>query len=67
MAKDYGDIPTVLIGSERHITKSGTECLCGIGWQYGTINRNGKSRNIAWRTPETVTCEKCKEIYLKTE
>lgn len=63
MAKDYGDLPTVKLGGTRHITKSATECLCGARWLYGTVNRSGKSDNIAWRTLESVDCQTCKKIY----
>lgn len=65
MAKDYGDIPTMVESGVRHITKSATECLCGYKWRYGVINRAGRSTNIAWRTLEKVNCERCKEIYIK--
>lgn len=63
MAKNYGDIPTCTLGKIKHITKSASECLCGAKWSYGTINRQGKSFNITFRSLESVTCEKCKEIY----
>ncbi len=64
MAKDCGDIPMVRLGNKIHVTKSGTECICGETYMYGTINRNGKSTNVIWRTADAITCEKCKEIYL---
>jgi hypothetical protein len=63
MANDYGDIPMIKLGKEVHVTKSGTELLCGETYQYGTINRQGKSINIIWRNEDAITCEKCKMLY----
>jgi len=67
MAKDYGDIPTVELTGVRHVTISGTKCLCGLDYAYGTIDREGHSCNIAWRNLESISCEKCKELYSNTE
>jgi len=39
------------------------EVLCGLKWHYGTIDRTGKSQNIKFNTLESVTCEKCKELF----
>jgi hypothetical protein len=64
MIDNYGDIPCIEISSIKHITKSGTECLCGQKYQYGMISRDGKARNIIWRNINSVTCQKCKELYL---
>ncbi|CAI3699228.1 conserved hypothetical protein [Clostridium neonatale] len=64
MIKEYGDIPTTVVGTVRHITISSTNCLCGAKWEYGVVKRNGHSDNIMWRNLESVTCKKCKEIYI---
>ena len=40
MAKYYGDIPCVKLDGVIHITKNGTECLCGAKWQYGYVNKD---------------------------
>lgn len=65
MAKYYGDIPCVKLDEIIHITKSGTECLCGLKWQYGYINKDRpqKKQNIIWREIDAVTCNECKEIF----
>jgi hypothetical protein len=65
MNKNTGDIPTMEVSGIRHITKSAAECLCGYKWQYGSINRAGKSRNIAFRKLDSVNCEKCKDLYME--
>lgn len=65
MAKDYGDIPCVNLGSRIHITKSGMQCICGSEWKCGFWNKDRPEpkHNIIWREFEAVTCEKCKELY----
>lgn len=64
MAKLYGDLPCVNIDNEIHITISGTSCLCGKTYKYGTVSRtDAKSHNIIWREVESVTCVVCKELY----
>lgn len=65
MAKYYGDIPCVKLDGIIHITKSGTECLCGTKWlySYSDENRPEKKHNIIWRELDVVTCNKCKEMY----
>jgi hypothetical protein len=67
MAKYYGDIPCAKLNGVFHITKSGTECLCGAKWQYAYTdeNRPQERRNIVWRELDVVTCDKCREIYAK--
>jgi len=65
LIKDYGDIPTFKINGMRHITQSAIECLCGLKWNYGVIDRLGKSVNITWRTLDSVNCEKCKELWMQ--
>ena len=65
MVVGYGDIPCVNLSGIIHITKSSTECLCGDSWKYGVVSRAGKSKNIIWRNLDRVSCERCKEIYLK--
>jgi hypothetical protein len=62
MAKYYGDIPAVNLGGVIHITISGTECLCGVKWNYGTVDRSGNSNNIIWRELESISCKECKSI-----
>ncbi len=62
MSKNYGDLPCVNLNNVIHITKNGTECLCGREWAYGRPSRSDKkSVNIIWRKPEAVTCAKCRE------
>jgi hypothetical protein len=46
-----------------HITISGTKCLCGKTWSYGTIDRTGHSNNILYRNINSVDCQKCKELF----
>lgn len=60
MAKHYGDIPCVKLDGIIHITKNGTECLCGTKWRCGYINRDRPQNraNIIWRTSDVVTCER---------
>lgn len=71
MAKYYGDIPCARLDGIIHITKSGTECLCGAKWRYSYVNKDRpqKRNNIIWRELDVVTCGKCKEIFeqVKTE
>jgi hypothetical protein len=66
MAKYYGDIPCTKLNGIIHITKSGTECLCGVKWQYGYINKDRPQEkpNIIWRELDAVTCNKCKAIFI---
>lgn len=68
MAKHYGDIPCAKLDGIIHITKSGTECLCGAKWQYGYVNKDRpqEKHNIIWRELDTVTCNKCKEVFEQT-
>lgn len=68
MAKYYGDIPCCKLDEIIHITKSGTECLCGAKWQYGYVNKDRpqEKHNIIWRELDVVTCDKCKEIFEQT-
>lgn len=66
MAKHYGDIPCVKIAEAIHITTSGTTCLCGTKYKYATLGRNGESStNIIWRELESVSCQKCKNLFKK--
>ena len=69
MSKYYGDIPCVKLNGIVHITKCATECLCGQKWSYSrSSNREDfKTENIIWRSLNAVTCEKCKELGVKSK
>jgi hypothetical protein len=67
MVKNYGDLPLVKLNEIRHITISGSECLCGCKWKCGVRDRDGKVQNIIHRNLDAVTCERCKEIYLSNQ
>lgn len=65
MAKDYSDIPCVKLGNIIHITKSGSQCICGTEWKCGFWNtdRPEAKQNIIWRSLNAVICSECKKIY----
>lgn len=64
MAKHFGDLPCAKINGVIHITVSGSDCLCGQGWNYADPFAD-KSTNLIWRTIEGVTCPVCKELWGK--
>lgn len=64
MAKSYGDIPCVKLGSVIHITLSGNWCACGRKYAYGRPSRSEhKCVNIIWREIDAVTCPICKKRW----
>lgn len=67
MAKYYGDLPCVRIENVIHITENAFRCVCGQSWSYGrpTDREILHNSNIVWRTMDTVTCEKCRQVYTK--
>ena len=69
MAKFYGDIPCAKLDKIVHITKSGTECLCGCKWQYGYVNKDRpqEKHNIIQIELDVVTCDRCREIFEQTK
>lgn len=61
------DYPCVKIGKQYHITTNSNTCLCGVHYQYGTMNMNNDfvvTKNLRWLSFDEITCCKCKEAYL---